>query len=474
MNDSLDDILRQHARPPRLGALQLARLRQVTSRCHGIVDWDGVSAVSQPGAAVIVFEATHAVRVQALIESLHENAIVILLVGESPAFDGLKSKLHAHGSLGAEGADAPHQVWWGGVKPLTVPTGLYRKQDTLFISSFESSDIQGEDAGLTADLKRLGLDHIVTQISPNCSKAWQGTSKVDFIIEQWSQACRPVFWIDAQARLANLPLLPQALGCDFAVNRRPNGVMNTGALFFHQTERAEELLDIWRRLTCSHPNLPESFLLDQAWALTNAQREIETAWLPDTYWRKDDVKPRIDSTILAHACNNDDHPLEKFAEQMQLGRRFGRHQAPEAHLVMKGAAGGRGLITIVIRDILAGSTTDIAESVEAAAAAFAADNGGFSQMEIVLCGWDDEVRSVLQIEDYAWTLMTDVSERLRPNCFSSLKRRRARHDLHALEHTSEDETEGKIASAIQLVDPSLGAKLKRSGTADHIFIRKPA
>jgi hypothetical protein len=41
---------------------------------------------------------------------------------------------------------------------------------------------------------------------------------------------------------------------------------------------------------------------------------------------------------------------------------------------------------VVIRDVLAASARDVSEAVEAAASAFAADAGGFSQMEIVLCG----------------------------------------------------------------------------------------
>jgi len=91
-----------------------------------------------------------------------------------------------------------------------------------------------------------------------------------------SRSC-PVFWIDPHARLKGHPLLPQALGCDFAVHRQSNGAMTTGALFFHQTESTHALLDIWQRLTRSHPDLPESFLLDQAWTLATSQRQIETA-----------------------------------------------------------------------------------------------------------------------------------------------------------------------------------------------------
>jgi hypothetical protein len=70
---------------------------------------------------------------------------------------------------------------------------------------------------------------------------------------------------------------------------------------------------------------------------------------------------------------------------------------------------------VVIRDVLAASARDVSEAVEAAASAFAADAGGFSQMEIVLCGWNEDIESILQVENYSWVLTTDPSERLQTN-----------------------------------------------------------
>ena len=69
----------------------------------------------------------------------------------------------------------------------------------------------------------------------------------------------------------------------------------------------------------------------------------------------------------------------------------------------------------MIRDVLAAGARDVSEAVEAAASAFAADAGGFSQMEIVLCGWNEDIESILQVENYSWVLTTDPSERLQAN-----------------------------------------------------------
>jgi hypothetical protein len=372
MKDSLEDILGQNVPALRLGAVQLDRLRQLTDNFNNVICWNGAGAVSAPAAAVLVIEAARATRVQTLVNSLHENSIVIVPFGENPAFDLLKSRLHAHGSLGAHGAEAPHHVWWGGIKPPAVRTGVYRKEDTLFISSFRRASGEADHADrLVGDMQRLGLSHAIMGISPpEVDIAGASSPKVDFIIEQWTNASRPVFWIDPHARLKGHPLLPQALGCDFAVHRRPNGAMTTGALFFHQTESARALLDIWQRLTRSHPDLPESFLLDQAWTLATSQRQIETAWLPDAYWRTSEIKVQDGTIILSKpAAGHDDQLLAPLAIPLQSGRRFGRHQAPEAHLVIKGSAGARKPITVVIRDVLAASARDVGEAVEAAAAA---------------------------------------------------------------------------------------------------------
>ena len=475
MKDSLEDILGQNVPALRLGAVQRDRLRQLTGNFNSVVCWDGAGAVSAPATAVVVVEVSHALRIETLVNSLHENSIVIVPFGENPAFDLLKSRLRAHGSLGAHAAEAPHHVWWGGIKPLAVRTGVYRKEDTLFISSFRPTSHEASHADrLVGDLQRLGLNHAVMGISPEIETARQSSPKIDFIIEQWTNACRPVFWINSHARLKGHPLLPQALGCDFAVHRQSNGAMTTGALFFHQTEAARALLDVWQQLTRSHPNLPESFLLDQAWTLATSQRQIETAWLPDAYWQTNEMKAGDDTIILGRcAGGNNDQLLTPFVMPLQSGRRFGRHQAPEAHLVMKGAADARKPITVVIRDVLAAGARDVGEAVEAAASAFAADSGGFSQMEIVLCGWNEDIESILQIEDYSWVLMIDPSERLQANSFSSLSRR----DAWAGERRGGHEWAGGLgdheARVPTPIDASPGARFKPGRQYRRSFIRRP-
>lgn len=423
MSSVLEQIISQSGTSAlRLGAAQLSRLQQLTRDSMELVLWDGVSDVAMPAALVVVLEPASAPRLETLIGSLHENTLVVLPYSENPAFDTLKTRLHPYGSIGAQGSAAPHHLWWGGVKPLTPRTGMYRKQDTLYVSSFaQGSPAESCAEELVGDLARLGLEYAVESDLPDIDSLAVNAPKIDFIVRQLDSGDRPVFWLDPRARAQDLPLLPQSLGCDFAVHRRPSGEMDTGALFFNQTEPARALLDMWQRLARGHPNLPESFLLDQAWTLAASQRQIETAWLPASYWQADDIKARDRSTVIrADAVCDAPDPLQPSAALLQAARRFDRHQAPEAHLIMKGPADGRGPITVVIRDVLAASAGDVSGAVEAVAGAFAADPGGFSQLEVVLCAWDDEVDHVMQVEDYSWVLMTDASERLQAHSFRAL------------------------------------------------------
>jgi hypothetical protein len=418
MIDDIDDLFHSRgASATCLGDIQRQRLMRLMQRYRTQVAWDGQSAVTAPAAAVFVMQAVNATQVETLIGALHENSVVILPFGENPAFDLLKSRLHAYGSIGAEGWLAPHHVWWGGVKPLAVPTGLYRKKDTLFMSSVGADIDSGYPGRLARDMQQIGLELALDL--PGTRRG--GSAKIDFIIAQWEQSSRPVFWIDPNAAVYQHPLLPQALECDFAVQQRTSGEMQPGALFFNQTEPARALLDVWQRLTRAYPELPEAFLLDQAWTLATSQRQLETAWLPETYGRAGtpEIRER-DAVIQYDSSQATQPPQDDLTWRCQRARRFGRHEAPEAHLVMPGTARSRGQITVLLRDVLASGAEDVSAAVEAVARAFAHDPAGFAQMELVLCAWESDVERVMQIDDDSWVLVTEPSERLEPDTFGTL------------------------------------------------------
>ncbi|HEY8337984.1 MAG TPA: hypothetical protein VIQ05_29680, partial [Tardiphaga sp.] len=122
---------------------------------------------------------------------------------------------------------------------------------------------------------------------------------------------------------------------------------------------------------------------------------------------------------------------------------------------------------------LAASAGDVSAAVEAAARAFAADPGGFSQMEVVLCAWDDEVDQVMQVEDYSWVLMTDASERLQAHSFRALSVSDEAVVRLQPSQTPFADIGAHAKSVFKLVDPQLGARLKRSGRYQAAFLRRP-
>ena len=86
---------------------------------------------------------------------------------------------------------------------------------------------------------------------------------------------------------------------------------------------------------------------------------------------------------------------------------------------MKGLDGARGAITVVVRQVLGRDAALVGGTVESIARAFAADCGGFSKLELVLCGWEDDIEAVLQIEDNGWVIVTGPAERLPLDAFKS-------------------------------------------------------
>src|ERR1700751_878774 len=455
-----------------LGEVQRYRLRQLVRRHQRVVAWDGASRISEPDLAVLVMTAATPPRIDTLVRSMHENSIIIVPFGENPVFDFLKSKLHAYGSIGAQGAQAPHHVWWGGVKPLHVPTGLYPRGDTLYVSSFPRSfPFEDRPVKLARELDLLKLASVIEGVDAGAPSS--RTFKIDFIIRQGEQANRPLLWIEPHATVAKHPVLPQALGCDFAAYKWRSGQIETGLLFFHQTEPARALLDTWKSLARNYPDVPESFLLDQAWTLVASQRQLETAWLPDDYWRSANSGPRNRFAVVQYdhrtLALGADHSM---TSRVQRARRFGRHQAPESHLVMQGSSAAGWPITVLIRDVLACDPRHVSRAIEAAAAAVGSDSGVFSKLELVLCAWDEDVDSVMQIADGSWVVLTDPSERLQVDAFSKLP---VTSEESASIMQAPRLTAAIVDSAaiFRLADPLLGAQLKRSGKYGRSFLKRP-
>jgi hypothetical protein len=79
----------------------------------------------------------------------------------------------------------------------------------------------------------------------------------------------------------------------------------------------------------------------------------------------------------------------------------------------------------------------------------------------------------MQIEDDTWVLVTDPSERLKLNAFGMLGNSDAKKIGPPARRIHSASTDHNARSIFRLADPSLGAKLKRSGKYHASFLRRP-
>jgi hypothetical protein len=129
---------------------------------------------------------------------------------------------------------------------------------------------------------------------------------------------------------------------------------------------------------------------------------------------------------------------------------------------MTAPGAGRGPITVVVRDVLAAGAMPVSRFVETITRIFAADSGGFSQLEIVLCAWDEDIDQVLQIRDYSWVLLLDPSEQIGDDTFRALPG--TSDEQRPLDIVRRSSAHGRAASLLGLA-PSRQAFIQRPSTA---------
>jgi hypothetical protein len=446
---------------PKLGPAQRNRLRELGDRCGETVVYDGTGAAATSGALLILLEPINALRAEALIDSLSDTTVVAIPLGENPAFDAIKDRLTTHGAIGAEGAEGPHHLWWGGRASLTAPTGVYRADGLLLASCGRGDAASGEHlARLRAEIGLFGFESSVEAMPDEWADEARSTWKIDFILQQLDRSDRPLLWIAPEVALKRRPILPQALGCDVAFHRRCDGTVDTRVMGFRPTEPARALLRVWRRLSAAFPDLPESYVFDQAWILTCAQRQLETAWLPRSYCETDPLI-RGAALQLPWAASNRDAELN-YDVHPQRARRFGRPQPPEPVLVMQERQPRHRPIMVVVRDVREAPAIALSAAVEAIAAAFTADSGGFARLELVLCEDLAEIDRLMADYDDGWVVPVNPTGDFPSDGFARFSRHAAAIGDVALPDAAPD---GSV------VDLPWGAR--RNGQRLGPFIRRP-
>lgn len=405
----LDQLLQSNG--IQLGAAQRRRLDWMVER-FGAAMVPERDVVRAGRGVVIVIEPPSGAGAELVSRSLHAGCAVVIPFGENPAFDFLKSKFVDFGTVGPCGPDFPHEMWWGGGDWPALDSR--RVEPPRVISCYPRSFGSGHARRLEQMLTQLQISFDIEPIETSLDDRMLGFEKAEFILNMWQRHRAPLLFIEADAALRKPPLLPAHIGCDFAVHKWNRWEMSPHTLYFGRSEPTEMLLRNWQHLARSYPAVSDGYLLDQAWSLTSAQTPLDTVWLPRTYHALiGDTGTRRDA-VIAHNLSGaiiDLGPDPDFADMVRSARRAGRTGAREALIVLTSPAPARATqgITVILRDFAASSARAVAASVEAVTRAFATDPGAFSQFELSLCPWQDDIRTATKAAEMARHRVLEIS-----------------------------------------------------------------
>ena len=406
----------------RLGRPQLRRLAWLAERFGPPLLWkNGADQAAHHGVAIVI-DPPNGAGAERLCRSLRAGSIVAIPFGENPRFDFLKSKLTDIGTVGACGADCPHELWWGGLG-WPAPVGRAKTNAPLAKLPLANSQLRviscypaglGETHAwrLKRSLARLGLSSDIQPIEAVFDDRMFGFEKADFVARMWDRYGGPLLFIEADGLLRKPPVLPAEFGCDFAAHRWSRWEMSARTVYFGASATAEALIRTWQDLSAAYPSVWDGYLLDQAWSLTSSQMPLDTVWLPRSYHAAaDDVDARRNATIQHNLSAADINlgPDPGFADLARGARRAGRTGARDCLLVINSDLPSQDNITVIVRDFDANGAREVAASIEAVTDAFARDCGGFGRLELSLCPWKEDVRFAREAARHANNRILEIA-----------------------------------------------------------------
>jgi hypothetical protein len=420
----LKDLLEFHG--ARLGQAQRRRLEWLVQNYGPLVLRESGAATHSSGV-VIVLDPPSGAGAELLYGSLEANAAVVIPFGENPAFDFLKSKLTEFGTVGACGADGPHEMWWGGLSWQASADD----RTPRVVSCYPRALGEMHAFHLRRSLERLGLTFVIEPIDSFHDDHLLAFEKADFIARMWDRHGGPLLFVEADVMFQAPPSLPLQADCDFAVHKWNGWEMSPRTLYFGRSEAAGAMLRTWQQLASSYAAVWDGYLLDQAWSLTSSQMPLDTVWLPRAYHAVAGEAGAKHATIVHNLqpTTVDLGPDLDFADTVRPARRAGRTGARESLVVLSSKAASDQAITVILRDFEASSARATAASIQAVTSAFATDCGGFSRLELSLCAWQDDVRIAKEAAFLADNRVIEIApwQELPSDLFRSLATSQAAH-----------------------------------------------
>lgn len=408
MTDTLKALLAE--RGYHIGDTQLQRLCECADIDDTVTVWDKDCDVSQ-SSVVVVDEAPNPPQVHALRRALSPHATVIIPYGENPAFDYLKSRLRCRGVIGTQAPEAPHLIWWGGRSSKTQKSCLGDLLNAHVVSCVRPNTPQDTTAALFAKaLDVFGISYTIERNEAFVSCDESAPLRSRLLLTAWETTTKPLIWLDPHSTADLTSLDINVERADFAAIQSSTG-LSTGFLYFGRTSAAYELLESWRNLCVEYSRLSAEYLLDAAWAMVSSQRTLVTKWL----------SPQRSGADEACAPNAWPHAFEQHmltTPAQRRARKAGRTGSPEPHCIVNSPFPGRGPLLLVTH--AQGSAAQTASLVRSAATAFAAKDGGFSCLGILVCHDKDEAADAIRLTNDGWILYALPGLVLEPETFQRL------------------------------------------------------
>lgn len=380
--------------------------------------WQDHPAISDDSRLIVVIEPPTGPKADTLYRALNDECVVVIPYSENPAFDFLKSKLKDFGTIGASALDGPHELWWGGLKWAQILTACPKAQTPLVVSCYPRDDGAKIVQPLKRSLEAFRLDAVIEPVATQVAGKLHGSEKAAFLLDLWKAQDRPILWVEPDARFGVFPTLLSKVTCDFAVHKWNRWEMSTRTLYFGKDGVAGDLLRTWQEFASAYPGVWDGYVLDQAWSLVSSQAPLNTVWLPRSYHGALSEQGPRNTSVIAQNIEPTILDLgedQGFPKALRPARRASRIGAPEALVTVKSEQDMHGAVTVILGDIQSASARDVAETIEAVVGAFNNDPAGFSQLELSLCFWSQDVNAATAVAKTANNRILELTPSKKPS-----------------------------------------------------------
>lgn len=389
---------------------QLQRLCECADLGGAVTIWDKDQDISQ-SSVIVVDEAPNPPQVHALRRALSPNATVLIPYGENPAFDYLKSRLRCRGVIGTQAPEAPHLIWWGGRASKAAKSCLGDLLNAHIVTCVRPNTPQDVTAAFFAKaLDIFGISYTIDRDEAFISCDENPDMRSRLLLAAWETDTKPLIWLDPHSATDLTGLDINLEAADFAAVQSSAG-LSTGFLYFGRTLAGFDLLKSWHNLCVTYPRLPADYLLDAAWAMVSSQRTLVTKWLSPQRQERNDAP-----AAAPWPCAFEQHMLTTPAQRQ--ARKAGRTGAPEPHCVVSSRFEGRGPLLLITH--AQGPASQTANLVRSAATAFAAKDGGFSSLGVVICQDKQEAAEAIRLTNEGYILYALPGLTLDTNAFLRL------------------------------------------------------